>query len=86
MKCFQTITFQTLFPSLQGTDECHEHAECDNFIGGYNCSCAEGFDGNGFNCTDIDECDNIDLRLSLGCDLNADCVNFIGEPQLLLLQ
>ena len=55
------------------------HAACENMIGSYNCTCLEGFEGDGWNCTDIDECEDDQLRLSLGCDLNADCQNFIGE-------
>ena len=35
---------------------CHVHAFCTNTIGGYNCTCSEGYEGDGFNCTDIDEC------------------------------
>ena len=35
---------------------CHVHAFCTNTIGGYNCTCNEGYEGDGFNCTDIDEC------------------------------
>jgi hypothetical protein len=30
---------------------------CVNLPGKYECKCAEGFEGDGFNCTDINECD-----------------------------
>ena len=31
-------------------DDCHQNAECLNFEGGYNCTCLEGFTGNGTYC------------------------------------
>ena len=34
-----------------GTDECHIDASCNNTIGGYDCTCNDGFFGDGFNCT-----------------------------------
>ena len=34
-----------------GTDMCNENATCENTIGSYNCSCNDGFAGDGFNCT-----------------------------------
>jgi len=29
---------------------CHESANCSNVPGGYECSCWDGFDGDGFTC------------------------------------
>ena len=29
---------------------CSEHALCINTVGGYNCSCEEGYNGDGFHC------------------------------------
>ncbi len=34
-------------------DLCHDNATCSNTFGGYNCSCDDGFTGDGFNCTGI---------------------------------
>ena len=54
---------------------CHDMAACTNTIGGYNCTCFDGFEGDGFNCTDIDEClEEIDE-----CDDNASCLNTYGD-------
>ena len=33
------------------THNCHLNATCTNTNGSYNCSCNNGFQGNGFNCT-----------------------------------
>ena len=38
------------------TNKCHSKAKCFNLPGTYECKCIEGFEGDGFNCTDIDEC------------------------------
>ena len=30
---------------------CHENAHCNNTDGGHNCTCDQGYEGDGFNCT-----------------------------------
>ena len=34
----------------KGTHGCHGNATCSNVIGSYNCSCEDGFSGDGFHC------------------------------------
>ena len=34
-----------------GTHDCHLMAVCNNTEGSYNCSCKEGYNGDGRNCT-----------------------------------
>lgn len=55
-------------------NECHPYfAICENFPGGYNCSCFEGYKGDGFTCEDEDEC------VELPCHQNASCMNYNGS-------
>jgi len=67
---------------VEATHECHELAICGNFAGGYNCTCPLGFEGDGFNCTDVDECREEDMLRMIGafddCDDNSHCHNFAG--------
>ena len=35
----------------QETYPCHSNANCTDTDGSFNCTCREGFEGNGFNCT-----------------------------------
>jgi len=45
-----------------------------NTIGSYDCSCVNGYEGDGFVCTDVDECE----RGTHLC-VNAECNNTIGN-------
>ena len=38
------------------THNCHEHAICINSIDSFECTCNDGFSGNGTICEDKDEC------------------------------
>ena len=41
---------------LSGEHACDIFANCTNSIGDYNCTCDDGFYGDGFTCVDSDEC------------------------------
>jgi hypothetical protein len=56
-------------------DLCSEFASCNDTEGSYNCSCNDGFYGDGFDCTDIDECS---MNTTMCHDL-AQCVNTNGS-------
>ena len=61
------------------SNNCDTNAQCVNTFGSYNCSCISGFEGDGLNCLDIDECSlNEDSGLSL-CNNTGKCVNTQGS-------
>ncbi|XP_014437383.1 signal peptide, CUB and EGF-like domain-containing protein 2 isoform X6 [Tupaia chinensis] len=58
----------------QGLDDCHADALCQNTPTSYKCSCKPGYQGEGRQCQDIDECEN---ELNGGCV--HDCLNIPGN-------
>ncbi|KAM9658467.1 signal peptide, CUB and EGF-like domain-containing protein 2 isoform 3-T3 [Trichechus inunguis] len=58
----------------QGLDDCHANALCQNTPTSYKCICKPGYQGEGRQCEDIDECEN---ELSGGCV--HDCLNIPGN-------
>ncbi|XP_076796810.1 signal peptide, CUB and EGF-like domain-containing protein 2 isoform X6 [Arvicanthis niloticus] len=58
----------------QGLDDCHADALCQNTPTSYKCSCKPGYQGEGRQCEDLDECDN---ALNGGCV--HDCLNIPGN-------
>ncbi|XP_068736926.1 uncharacterized protein [Montipora capricornis] len=55
-------------------NECHVNATCANSKGSYNCTCKEGYEGDGRNCSDINECSSENE-----CHVNATCANTKGS-------
>ncbi|CAB4002444.1 fibrillin-2-like isoform X48, partial [Paramuricea clavata] len=58
-----------------GTDNCHNNATCNNTDGSFECSCNEGYSGNGTSCENIDEC----VDRSHDCHYNATCTDTDGS-------
>ncbi|XP_028390644.1 uncharacterized protein LOC114515560 [Dendronephthya gigantea] len=54
---------------------CDIHASCLETNGSFHCFCNVGFGGDGYSCTDVDECQN---GTNI-CDSNASCNNTIGS-------
>ena len=52
---------------------CDTNGICENSLGTFTCKCADGYDGDGYTCNDINECDKSDT-----CDVRATCVNHDG--------
>ena len=51
-------------------------ADCVNYEGGFNCSCKNGYDGDGHTCIDIDECKPGTTEICFG---NTECRNTEGS-------
>jgi nidogen (entactin) len=59
-------------------NRCHVYAECvsdQESESGYYCQCKPGFDGDGFECADINECE----EGTTYCSPNAQCYNLLGH-------
>ena len=71
----EAMTVMNVTDPIYSVNECHADAFCMNSFGAYNCSCNEGFEGDGWNCTDIDEC----VEALDDCSENAECTNTYGS-------
>ncbi|XP_055381726.1 protein kinase C-binding protein NELL1-like isoform X2 [Condylostylus longicornis] len=58
---------------------CHANATCVNLYTKYTCICHQGFEGNGFQCSDIDECAEKGGLNGNHCHSNTYCVNTQGS-------
>lgn len=67
-------TKETNTSATSDCSECHPDATCEVHSGGKQCSCKDGFNGDGFNCIDDDECAN-----SWTNSCPEMCVNTIGS-------
>ncbi|XP_064119237.1 fibrillin-1-like [Macrobrachium nipponense] len=59
---------------MDGTHNCSQNAECTDKIFSFACSCVTGYSGDGFECSDIDECTDADI-----CGDHASCKNVEGS-------
>lgn len=44
------VIFVAEINECNGENDCHQNATCTNTIGSYNCTCNDGFEGNGTSC------------------------------------
>ena len=56
-----------------GDNGCSANSDCRNNDGSYTCTCVNGYFGNGFKCTDRNEC-----FINGDCDTNAVCKSYPG--------
>ncbi len=76
-----TLDTQGVDPTCRDIDECAGGSlcgtakPCTNTLGGYACSCPQGYADDGASCVDVDEC----ARGTDTCDPNAGCLNEIGS-------
>ncbi len=47
---FSDINFSDVNECLDGSDNCHHNATCNNNDGSFNCTCNSGYTGNGTDC------------------------------------
>lgn len=57
------------------THDCGMYAVCTNTVGGFTCACKPGYVGDGYVCTDINECSDPDLN---DCHVYGRCINYSG--------
>ncbi|XP_040211797.1 uromodulin-like, partial [Rana temporaria] len=65
-------------PGNCSDSDCHPNATCSEFGGYGECTCKEGFTGDGTSCNDIDECQN-DYTHNCNTYGAGSCVNTIGS-------
>ncbi|XP_049540583.1 protein kinase C-binding protein NELL1-like isoform X3 [Anopheles darlingi] len=58
---------------------CHTNATCLNLNTKYTCTCRSGFHGDGYDCSDVDECTQQGGLNGNHCHLNTRCVNTFGS-------
>uniref|UniRef100_A0A670JBV9 Signal peptide, CUB domain and EGF like domain containing 3 n=1 Tax=Podarcis muralis TaxID=64176 RepID=A0A670JBV9_PODMU len=69
-----SLSFADIDECVDGTDNCHIDAICQNTPKSYKCICKSGYTGDGKHCKDVDECERDD---NAGCV--HECVNIPGN-------
>ena len=48
---FKTVCYLDIDECITGNHDCNVNANCTNTVGGHNCTCKEGFAGDGHSCS-----------------------------------
>lgn len=59
---------------ISSRNPCSEYATCTNNLGSFACDCNTGYESNGIECLDINEC-----KIGDNCHVNAICTNTLGK-------
>ena len=72
----------SLVKILMNAINCDDNASCINNLGSFECSCKNGFSGNGRNCVDVNEC-----AISDACNsTSSTCFNTLGRVSFKLIE
>ena len=64
--CLQWYLNKDINECLTGDHSCSSHGYCSDTDGSYECACQDGFEGDGVQCTNIDECElGLDKKLAV---------------------
>ena len=75
-KCYFVLFFVPDIDECADSNQnnCSANANCTDNFGNYECTCLEGYTGDGFMCEDVDEC-----SYASPCSPNANCSNTEGS-------
>ena len=61
---------------MEDKHDCHGNATCTNTDGNYTCSCDNGYEGDGWECENINECLSMEDN---DCDAFANCTGIVAK-------
>ena len=74
---FECVNIDECLVSLVGEPVCHTWADCTDTEGSFECKCKDGYEGNGFECVEIDLCSPAGRCANGECIILQDVVGFV---------